>query len=102
MYYLPPGRSPQIHGVPPDFVAHVTPMEKQNQALGREGDAWDAYPNPGKALEAPQRPKDRELRLCLQQNGRAAQAYYSTRLNPLGQDYQLLVANDVLRCLWML
>jgi len=102
MYFIPPGRSPQIHGVPPDFVAHLTPDRRTDLPLVREEDAWDAYPNPGLALDAPKREKTQEIRRCLSQTGTATQAYYSTRDNPSGHDYQLLVAGDVLRCLFAL
>jgi len=104
-YYLTPhGTSPQIHGVPPDFLVHFAPDVTDTELhFMRERDVfYNALPNPGKPVELPYRKERTDIFRCLAQTGRAQQTYYSPRVNDADRDYQLLFAADVMRCLWRL
>jgi len=103
MYFVPPGKSPQIYGVPPDFVAAFKPgATPEERAFAREADLYNAYPNKNGPLELPPRKDREEIKRCLQRSSTAERKYYSTRHSDIGHDYQMLVAVDVMRCLWQL
>lgn len=100
-FYLPSGRTTQIHGIIPDITVYEKPIPTEEDIFGiREEDLFtNVLPAVGEPWTQSRPDVIQALERCAEETGLAKQRYEEGKSNSIPPDYQLLYAQDVMTCL---
>jgi carboxyl-terminal processing protease len=99
-FYQPSGRTNQLVGISPDIELPTRPdMSEDDRFVLREGDIYpEALAAVGPVWQQPRPTEVKKISDCLASGDLARQKYEKALSKELVADYQLLAAQEVLRC----